>query len=303
MNIISLTINLIPLAIITSCVVNNSYYCQENSDLESDQSPYVSEYLIGTTKDGLTLEKANIIAFTDWCKRNKDSFEYTGNRVYLDIYNKSDKKTNGSLYTIREVDKNGVELNRCSENSLDYNQQYSAAQNALGNETNIYLSGNPVDKKKVAGLLKYFNIKKDEFTTDNIVRYYPKNAPRYTNRNAVYCYVVTKDGVADELRFRFQYYNDDFLFIHSLQVNVDGTPYDMGISSWETDYGSGMVWEWCDDWIIGSQKDVLKAIANSKSTKFKMNGRQYYDTRTLTASQILDIKRSIELFEAFGGSF
>ena len=47
----------------------------------------------------------------------------------------------------------------------------------------------------------------------------------------------------------------------------------------------------------------IKKIANAKSVKVKLNGRQYYDTRTLKAEQIKSIKDTYEYYLALGGRF
>ena len=156
----------------------------------------------------------------------------------------------------------------------------------------------------IARVSKSFNQKKDEFSTKTWIE--PKSAPKYRNRNGVYCYFSTEDGKAgSNLRFVFQYYADDWLFIKSMIFNIDDeiitiTP-DM-----ETDNGDGMIWEWFDLKVSkyssdGITEDLIKKIANAQSVKVKMNGRQYYDTRTLSKEQIKSIKDTYDYFTALGG--
>jgi hypothetical protein len=77
----------------------------------------------------------------------------------------------------------------------------------------------------------------------------------------------------------------------------------------ETDCGDGgMIWEWCDEHVgnsnyNGIDEQFIKKIVNAESVKVKMNGRQYYDIRTLTADQLKSIKDTYEYYIALGGKF
>ena len=162
------------------------------------------------------------------------------------------------------------------------------------------------NQKVIAKMKPLYREKKDEFSTSTF--YIPKKAPMYRNRNGVYCYFGSEDGVTQyNFRFVYQYYADDWLFIRSLIFNIDGdiitvTP------KMETDCGDGgKIWEWCDENVnynsAGIDEDFILKIANAKSVKVKMNGSQYYDTRTLTAEQIKSIKDTYDYYVAMGGKF
>lgn len=159
----------------------------------------------------------------------------------------------------------------------------------------------------IARVSKSFNENKDEFSTTTWVE--PKSAPKYRNRNGVYCYFATENGMATSVfRFVYQYYSDDWLFIKNMIFNIDDeiitiTP------EMDTDCGNGgKIWEWCDELVTknssnGVTEDFIKKIANANSVKVKMNGRQYYDTRTFTKEQIQAIKDTYDYFIAKGGIF
>ncbi len=70
-----------------------------------------------------------------------------------------------------------------------------------------------IDSAKINELKKYFEIKKDEFSADEKTWYQPKSAPKYTNRNGLYCYFQTENNIPSNLRFRLQYYSDEWLFL------------------------------------------------------------------------------------------
>ena len=150
--------------------------------------------------------------------------------------------------------------------------------------------------------------KKDEFSNYTWVE--PKDAPKYRNRNGVYCYFKLENGIASSFRFVYQYYADDWLFIKNMIFNFDGENNITIVPKMETDCGDGgMIWEWCDEFVSslsnvnGIDEEFIKSIANAKSVKVKMNGKQYYDTRTLTAKQIKSIKDTYEYYIALGGKF
>lgn len=156
-------------------------------------------------------------------------------------------------------------------------------------------------EETIAKLKNKFSTKKDDFK--DVIWYEPKTAPKYTNRNGVYCYFYVKDGVADNLRFRFQYYAEDWLFIKYMTFNIDGNNYTI-YPYMETDCGDGgKIWEWCDVKVGYGDVDAkfIKALANAKQVKVKMYGRQYYDVRTLTQTQIASIKDSYNYYTALGG--
>ncbi len=153
-----------------------------------------------------------------------------------------------------------------------------------------------------------FIIKKDEFSNKSWVE--PKTAPRYRNRNGVYAYFAMEDGRAYNFRFVYQYYADDWLFIRNMIFNIDDENITV-VPNMETDCGDGgMIWEWCDVHVSGGDSasvDIneyfIRKIANAKSVKVKMNGRQYYDTRTLTKAQLQSIKDTYDYYCALGGTF
>ncbi|WP_326984110.1 hypothetical protein VUJ46_06070 [Chryseobacterium sp. MYb264] len=163
---------------------------------------------------------------------------------------------------------------------------------------------NKIDSSKIKNLQEYFSKKKDEFSTEDKVWYQPKSAPKYTNQNGIYCYFQTLNNVPSNLRFRVQYYSDEWLFIKKIQFSIDGKAYEYIPLDLETDSGDGgYIWEWFDESISDPDKELIKALAHAKNAKIKFIGRQYYDTKILTKSQIEGIRRTIELYKAMGGNF
>lgn len=160
-----------------------------------------------------------------------------------------------------------------------------------------------IDSTKINELLPYFNVTKDEFDPDGLTWYKPKSAPKYTNRNGIYLYYnISKNGTGP-LRFRVQYYADDWLFFKKIQFSIDSSAYEYVPRKTETDNGAGYIWEWFDEALNKSDKELINALANAKSAKMKFIGRKYYDIKNISKEQITDIKRTVELYKAMGGSF
>jgi hypothetical protein len=161
-----------------------------------------------------------------------------------------------------------------------------------------------VDSSKIKDLEKYFRKRKDEFSNSNKTWYEPKNAPQYTNRNGIYLYFQTEDGIPSNLRFRLQYYADDWLFFSRVQFSIDGKAYDYIPSNTETDSGDGgYIWEWFDESVSSSDRELINALANAKTAKMKLIGTQYYDIKTISQEQITSFKRTLELYQVLGGRY
>lgn len=161
-----------------------------------------------------------------------------------------------------------------------------------------------VDSNKIKELIKYFDVKKDEFSNDNVIWYKPKSAPKYVNQNGIYCYFQTQNDIPNNFRFRVQYMAEDWLFFESVQFSIDGNAYKYIPLNTKTDHGNGLIWEWFDEQISSSSdRGLIEALAYSKNVKVKFNGRQYQKIKKLTKNQIIDIKNTLELYRAMGGKF
>lgn len=154
-------------------------------------------------------------------------------------------------------------------------------------------------KAELDKLSKNFNQKKDEFSNKTWI--FPKNKPKYRNRNATYCYFMKQSNEVRNFRFVFQYVNSDWLFIKDLIFNIDGKVFEYRRLDFNTDCSGGQIWEWCD--LQLSDIDLIQSLENAKSIKIKMNGDKYYDTRTLNSATITSIQETIKYYKALGGRF
>lgn len=154
-------------------------------------------------------------------------------------------------------------------------------------------------KAELDKLSKNFNQKKDEFSNKTWI--FPKNKPKYRNRNATYCYFMKQNNDVCNFRFVFQYVNRDWLFIKDLIFNIDGKVFEYRRLDFNTDCSGGQIWEWCD--LQLSDIDLIRSLEKAKRIKIKMNGDKYYDTRTLNSATITSIQETIKYYKALGGRF
>lgn len=133
--------------------------------------------------------------------------------------------------------------------------------------------------------------------------YSPVGAPKYLNANGFYIYIGQSTGSDPYLRFRIQYYGDDWLFIKSFFFNVDGETFEISPSygDMERDNDSS-VWEWYDVTPTSENIQMLQKIMNSKKTVMRMEGTQYYKDKTITEAQKTAIKNTFTVFQGMGGT-
>lgn len=207
------------------------------------------------------------------------------NSIYFENREKLEKEIENRIFSINNSIKESVDKSKEEENEAF---KLTAKKDSL----------------KIKELKPFFIEKKDEFDPNELVWHIPKSAPQYTNMNGIYCYFQSNKGMPSNLRFRIQYYADEWLFFSKVQFSIDGKAYEYVPSDTETDNGNGgKIWEWFDEPIHDLDKELLNALANAKSAKMKFIGRQYYDIKTISATQISDIKRTIDLFQAMGGNY
>jgi hypothetical protein len=155
--------------------------------------------------------------------------------------------------------------------------------------------------EKIVQLAKKFRVKKDEFSDYAWIEH--SQTTPYRNSNSVQlCFQKDGSNNARNLRFVVQYEDDDWLFIQNIIFNVDGENITFVPESVERDNGyGGRIWEWSDE-SASYNSSLVNKIANAKKVKLKLNGRQYYDTRTMSAKQLTAFRETLEYYKALGGS-
>lgn len=206
--------------------------------------------------------------------------------------------TNTTLFATRSKREKEIE----EQISSRENYLQKAVDESKKEENDNFKRTTKIDSLKVKELEKYFRKRKDEFSNKTTVWYEPKNAPKFTNSNGLYCYFQTENGIPNNLRFRMQYYSDDWLFFNKVQFSIDGKAFDFVPLFTERDSGDGgFIWEWFDVQVSESDKELINALANANTAKMKLIGSQYYDVKIVTREQIKSIKRTLEIYVALGG--
>jgi hypothetical protein len=249
---------------------------------------------------------AYLEAFKKFCisvKVNKDMAQSMGKTYSTPLSFKllNDKGidiTNTTLFANRTQREKEIEEQIFSmKNSIQ-----DAVDNNKKEKTEEFKQTAKIDSAKIKELKQFFRVRKDEFSTTGKTWYEPKSAPSYTNRNGLYCYFQTENDMPSNFRFRMQYYSDDWLFFSKVQFSIDGKAYEYVPTDTETDSGDGgHIWEWFDESVSENDKELINALANAKSAKMKLIGRQYFDVRNISQDQIKGIKRTLELYQAMGG--
>ena len=111
------------------------------------------------------------------------------------------------------------------------------------------------------------------------------------------------DGTPGSLRFVVQYFAKEWLFFKRIQFSIDGKAYEFVPLKTETDHGNGYIWEWCDEALSLSDHELIESLSKATTAKMKLIGSQYHDIKTISKTQIADIKRTLDLYQAMGGNF
>lgn len=112
---------------------------------------------------------------------------------------------------------------------------------------------------------------------------------------------VPDDSDVAGLRWKFQYGGDDWLFVESLILNVDGKsmpamtfPY----GAIDRDNGSGDVWEWHDESVESSSVPLFLQLALAKKVIVRFEGKQYYKDHILTTTEKTGMLKIINAYMA-----
>lgn len=156
-------------------------------------------------------------------------------------------------------------------------------------------------RKEIKKLLPFFKIKKEEFSNDDIQWVKPKDAPKYIDQNAIFCYFQVTNNRASNFRLKIQYASDDWLFIQQYKFSIDGMVFDYIPDEIKRDNDSS-IWEWSDQQITAIDNSLINALAMAKKAKIRFVGQQYYKDRAISSSQLSSIKRTLKLYRLMGGS-
>ena len=103
------------------------------------------------------------------------------------------------------------------------------------------------------------------------------------------------------LRLNIRYYANDWLFISSFFIVVDGQKFEKPITKFARDHGYGSIWEWYDDSVSSADMVMVKSIIKSKTATIRFIGSQYHKDYTITAQEKKALQNVLDAFEALGG--
>jgi len=157
------------------------------------------------------------------------------------------------------------------------------------------------EKERLANATKKMNKKYDD--VNEITWYRDKTSPAYVNYNGFYAYIGQSNGSKPWLRLAIQYAADDWLFIESYTIKVDGKTYTISENSYgeiKTDNGGG-IWEWLDRQVGSSEYEIIKAVANGKDVKIRFVGKDYHKDKAITEQQKTALRNVLDAYEALSG--
>lgn len=149
------------------------------------------------------------------------------------------------------------------------------------------------NKPEMAELLLNMYIDKDE------VDYRFFISP--TGRSEVILYIGFNEK-KQWLRYKVEYYDDDWLFVSSYKVAADDYRWQSPKMDFKRDHSSGSVWEWIDVSANKQEIAVAKALANAQKATIRFQGKQYYSDKHLQDDQKDAIRKILKLFSLMGGA-
>lgn len=133
--------------------------------------------------------------------------------------------------------------------------------------------------------------------------YFSKSSPHYVSTRSdisAYMGMGTNKNSTPYLRLQLSYVADNWLFVDSYTIKVDGIKYVInGGYAVKKDNGYGKIWEWLDKSPSEKEFEMLVKIANSKSAKIRYNGSKYYKDRAITSREKKAIKDVLTVYSHY----
>ena len=114
------------------------------------------------------------------------------------------------------------------------------------------------------------------------------------------------DNVPSALRLRIQYYADDPLNYNDMVFTIDGFDYKFHPVNIKRGHGEDiMIWEQSDDVLKSADKDLVYALSHCQYwAQVKLHGSDGMNhVKLISKEQLLDFKRTVQLFLLRGGKF
>jgi hypothetical protein len=149
-----------------------------------------------------------------------------------------------------------------------------------------------INKDEIRKVENSYKTKQDEFSSSKLFRH--PTSPKYVNYDGFFLYYVKNDNEIPNVYLRTQYSSDDWLFIKSAQISIDGDVYSLDIDEWERDNSDGEIFEWGTEHV--KYFNLLTHILNGNRIKIRYEGDLYHDDRVLTITQKQAIKDVLRVY-------
>ena len=156
-----------------------------------------------------------------------------------------------------------------------------------------YFNNNP----QIAQTLLDMDIKKDE--VDSILFILPK---KETRNIAAELYIVLRNQES-VLRFKAQYYGEDWIFVNSYKVAADAFRWKSLEGNFQRDYSSDGVWEWIDIPVNSEILTIAQKLSKAEKATIRFVGDKYYSDKVLSQDQKEYIRKILYLFEYLNPGF
>lgn len=143
---------------------------------------------------------------------------------------------------------------------------------------------------------------KKEDKIDGITWYRDKSSPQHQNSNAAFLYIGKPAVGPSWLRLTIRYEADDWLFIQTATIVVDGVKQGVVGGRWLRDHARGRVWEWSDTAIKPEQIKMFSAMANAKAVVIRYEGSKYTVDRAVKAQELAAMRQVLKAYAELGGA-
>lgn len=194
-------------------------------------------------------------------------------------------------------------LSKMEEIGLDSAQTKKAKKFNVENAREQIIAKLAILEKERADALSKLRTYDDEF--NNEIYYSDKSSPRYTNRNGFFLnFAISRDGkTIYNPNLKIRYYADNWLFIERITFLVDGQKLEYTAGNMERDNDGGKIWEFTSKPVDAIDKVLIDAIIESKTSKMRLHGKQYYEDKTISSQQKKALKNVRDAYILAGGNW
>ena len=136
------------------------------------------------------------------------------------------------------------------------------------------------------------------------ITWYNAYSTKKSYKSRIYAYIGVRDNGRPWLRLVIRYYGDDWLFIESYQIKVDGKSYiieENERNEISRDNSGGSVWETLDRNVDAQSIKIISALIYGESAKMRYRGSGGIKDRVITSSEKQGLKDVLDAYEALGG--